>query len=373
MNRKQLTLSVVVLFALVVSACAPILVSQPQTPAEGFPTAAIATVPETESGEPLEVKVLTVAMFEVGESTGDFPGEVQLWVEGEEMTQEYDVTGAFSPVYCNKAGFCAMVTGMGTANAAASLMAVGLDPQFDLTKTYIMVAGIAGTPPDDGTLGAAAWAEWVVDGDLAHEIDSREIPESWDYPLFRLGCAEPWCDGGWSSGTDVFHLNADLAEWSYQLSKDVELFDSEGAPDYRANYPEGLPARQTPFVTKCDSFAASTYWHGALLSDWAEWWTDQLTDGQGNYCMSNMEDSGTLTSLSRLSDAGLLDLDRVAVLRTASNFDQQYPGQTAAESVRAENDGFMPSVQNAYRVGSAAAQHIVDNWEEWKDGVPSLP
>jgi purine nucleoside permease len=317
------------------------------------------------------VKVLTVAMFESGEPTGDFPGEAQLWIEGEGMSQEYAVPGAFSPVYCNEAGHCAMVTGMGTANAAASLMAVGLNPQFDLTQAYIVVAGIAGTPPDDGTLGAAAWAEWVVDGDLAHEIDAREMPETWDYPLFRLGCGEPWCEQGWASGTEVFHLNPDLTEWAYQLSKDVELFDSEGAPAYRANYPEDLPAREAPFVTKCDSFAAGTYWHGALLSAWAEWWTDQLTGGQGNYCMTNMEDSGTLTALSRLADAGLVDLERVAVLRTASNFDQQYPGQTAAESVRAENDGFMPSIENAYRAGSALTRHIMENWDEWQDGVPS--
>lgn len=366
MNRQQWTLSVVVVLALVVSACAPMLV-----PAE--PSGPGATAPEAEGAEPLEVKVLTVAMFEAGEPVGDFPGEAQLWIEGEGMTQEYDVAGAFSPLYCNEVGHCAMVTGMGTANAAASLMAVGLNPQFDLTKAYVMVAGIAGTPPDDGTLGTAAWAEWVVDGDLAHEIDAREAPEEWEFPLFRLGCGEPWCDEGWASGTEVFHLNPDLTEWAYQLSKDVELFDSEGAPAYRANYPEELAARQTPFVTKCDSFAASTYWHGALLSQWAEWWTNQLTDGQGNYCMTNMEDSGTLTALSRLSDAGLVDLDRVAVLRTASNFDQQYPGQEASESVRAENDGFMPSIENAYRAGSAVSRHIVDNWDQWNQGVPPRP
>ena len=42
-----------------------------------------------------------------------------------------------------------------------------------------MVAGIAGIDPEDGATGSAAWAEWVVDGDLGHEIDAREIPSDW--------------------------------------------------------------------------------------------------------------------------------------------------------------------------------------------------
>jgi purine nucleoside permease len=35
-------------------------------------------------------------------------------------------------------------------------MALGLDPRFDLTKAYWLVAGIAGIDPADGSLGCAA-------------------------------------------------------------------------------------------------------------------------------------------------------------------------------------------------------------------------
>ncbi len=58
-------------------------------------------------------------------------------------------------------------------------MALGMDPRFDLTKAYWLVAGIAGIDPADGSLGSAAWAEWVVDGDIGYEIDAREIPKDW--------------------------------------------------------------------------------------------------------------------------------------------------------------------------------------------------
>ena len=252
-------------------------------------------------------------------------------------------------------------------------MAVGLSDQVDLTRTYILVAGIAGIQPDDGTLGTAAWAEWVVDGDLACEIDAREIPANWSFPYFHLGCTEPWCDEGCTMGTEVYHLNPALTEWAYRLSRDVELAGSEKAWAYRLNFPEGTAARRAPFVTKGDITNSDTYWQGEILSDWAEWWTKQFTGGQGNYCMTTMEDTGTLTALSRLAAAGRVDLNRVMVLRTASDFDQPYPGQTTLQSLQADSGGYMLAIQNAYRVGSVVAQHIITHWDEWKDDVPPLP
>lgn len=315
--------------------------------------------------EVLKPYVVTIALFE---------SEAELWLEQTSLTHEVDVSGSFSPLHCNADGtHCLVITGMGTANATATLMALGLSNQLDLSQSYLLVAGIAGVDPKMGTLGSAAWAEWVVDGDLAHEIDSREIPGSWDYPLFHLGCSEPWCEDGWSAGTEVFHLNPALTAQAVRLSQNAKLATNEEATAYAARYPAGSAAREAPTVLQCDSFAASTYWHGKRLSDWAGWWTGQLTKGQGRYCMSNMEDSGVLTALSRLVEAGKVDLERVMVLRTASNFDQPYPGQSAQESISAGSGGFMPSIQNAYRVGSLVTRHILGNWPTWQEGVPELP
>jgi purine nucleoside permease len=320
------------------------------------------------------LKVLTVAMFKADDLSGAYPGEAQLWIEGEKLDQVIEVPGSYSPLYCNAAkDHCLVITGMGKANAATTIMAVGLSDQVDLTRAYILVAGIAGTQPDDGTLGTAAWAEWVVDGDLACEIDARKMPANWSFPYFHLGCTEPWCAEGWTTGTEVYHLNPVLTEWAYRLSKDVELADSEEAREYRLHFPEGTAARRAPLVTKCDCIASSTYCQGKMLSDWSEWWTKQFTGGQGNYCMSNMEDTGTLTALFRLAAAGRIDLNRVMVLRTASNFDQPYPGQTALQSLQADSGGYMPAIQNAYRVGSVVTQHIITHWDEWEDCVPPLP
>lgn len=313
-----------------------------------------------------EVKVLVITMFEVGELSGDFAGEAQLWVEGFGLDEVIEIPGSYSPLYCNADGICLMITGVGIANATASVMAVGLSGEVDLTSAYILIAGIAGVDPADGTLGSVAWVDWVIDGELAHLIDSREMPDTFDYPYFRLGCATPWCgtdEGATVRGTEVYHLNTALVDLAYEVTQDVELMDGDDAKAYRANYPEGLPAVESPSVIRCDSFSSSTYWHGALLSDWANWWSEQWSDGEANYCMTNQEDSGTLTALSRLDDMGLLDFSRVLVLRGASNFDQQSTTQTAGQSVRARSGGFVPSINNTYRVGSAFVNYLVENWD----------
>src|SRR5579864_1176135 len=103
----------------------------------------------TSSPPPIPVKVVVVTMFERGEDTGDTPGEFQLWVEREHLDQILPLPAGYHHVRLNKDGMLGMVTGVGTAKAAASVMALGLDPRFDFSKTYWMVAGIGGGDPAD--------------------------------------------------------------------------------------------------------------------------------------------------------------------------------------------------------------------------------
>src|SRR4029077_17926716 len=128
---------------------------------------------------PIRVKVVVVAMFERGEDTGDAPGEYQYWVEREHLDEIIDLPAGFHHLRMNKDGVLGLLTGVGTARAAASVMALGLDPRFDLSKAYWLVAGIGGGDPADVSLGSAVWADHVLDGDLSFEIDARQIPETW--------------------------------------------------------------------------------------------------------------------------------------------------------------------------------------------------
>jgi purine nucleoside permease len=40
------------------------------------------------------------------------------------------------------------------------MMALGMDPRFDLSQAYWLVAGIAGVNPLEASIGSAAWVEW---------------------------------------------------------------------------------------------------------------------------------------------------------------------------------------------------------------------
>src|SRR5580658_7594424 len=112
------------------------------------------------SDAPVKVRVVVVAMFEVGEDTGDVPGEFQFWVEREKLTRTWDFPQGERRLRSSEDGsILGVVTGVGTIHSAATIMALGLDPRFDLTEAYWVVAGIAGGDPNTVSLGSAAWAE----------------------------------------------------------------------------------------------------------------------------------------------------------------------------------------------------------------------
>src|SRR5258708_40190239 len=172
---------------------------------------------------PIPVRVVVVTMFERGADTGDEPGEFQNWVENEKLDRVIQFPQGFHHLRMNSDGVLGTVTGVGTARAAASIMALGLDPRFDLTKAYWLVAGIAGVDPEDASLGSAAWAEWVVDGDLGHEIDAREIPKDWKTGYVPLRKSVPYEQPRQSDVQGTFHLQPALVDCAVRLPHDVAL------------------------------------------------------------------------------------------------------------------------------------------------------
>jgi purine nucleoside permease len=271
-------------------------------------------------------------------------------------------------------GVLAMVTGEGTANSSTAVMELGMDPRFDLTHAYWLVAGIAGVDPEDASIGSAAWAEYVVDGDLAHEIDAREIPSDWPTGRFPLESSGPYDPQAHIvSESQVFQLNPKLVDWAYQLTHGIDLGDTPDLQRSRARY-KGYPnAQKPPFVLKGDDLASMTFWHGKLLNDWANRWVSYWTHGAGNYVMTDMEDTGTLLALTYLNRTGRVNKDRVLVLRTGSNYSMPPPGVTAAENMQKENSGYSalgPSVEAAYKIGSAVVGELLGKWSVYRDHPP---
>jgi purine nucleoside permease len=249
-----------------------------------------------------------------------------------------------------------------------------MDPRFDLTHAYWLVAGIAGINPQRGSIGSAAWAEWVVDGDLAREIDSREIPANWKTGYLPLRGSVPYEQPRDSSEGEVYHLEPGLVDWAFRLTEEVPLADSDGMRAERSRYAEAK-AQLPPFVMKGDTLSAGTFWHGRLLNDWATDWVQYHTAGKGEFVTTAMEDTGTLQSLTLLAKASRVDINRVLVLRTASNFDLPPDGVTPAENLArlklGQYPAYLPALEAAWKVGNTVVENLQRNWRKYRDVTPA--
>jgi purine nucleoside permease len=312
-------------------------------------------------------------MFERGEDTGDTPGEFQLWVEREHLDQVLPLAAGYHHLRLNKDGVLGILTGVGTAKAAASVMALGMDPRFDLSKAYWLVAGIGGGDPADVSLGSAIWADHVIDGDIAYEIDARDIPRDWPTGYVLLRKSRPYEQPVRSQlEGELYTLDPALVGWAFRLTKDVPLGDTAAIRAARARF-AGFPiALKPPFVTRGDTISSSTFWHGARMDAWANAWARYFSGG--NYMISAMEDTGTLQALTFLIHAGRVDLQRVLVLRTVSNYDREAPGSTAAESLKGlvmgSYSAYLPALEAAQIVGGKVVRYLVEHWADCESAIP---
>jgi purine nucleoside permease len=334
-------------------------------------TAATASAPPASAAQkapPADVhapKVMIISMF---------APERQVWIDNLGPWRDIKVPGLsadYPTVSCNRDAVCVMTTDMGHANAAASTMALWMSRRFDLSRTYFIVAGIAGINPEQGTVGSAAWARYLVDFGLQWEIDAREIPADWDGGYLGINTKSPNDAPPLDYHTEVFRLDEALVRVAYGLSRDKVLTDSDEARAARAHFPNP-PANQPPTVLQCDTAAGDTWFSGSLLGARATKWTQILTQGKGVYCTTQQEDNATYEALVRGAAQHQVDLHRVAVLRAGSDFDRQYPGQTAADNLLnyQAQGGFLIALQNLFIAGNPLVQTITGNWAAWQRGVP---
>jgi purine nucleoside permease len=323
--------------------------------------------------KPWPVRAVIVATFEIGADTGDAPGEFQFWVEREHLDEVVDFPGGVHPLRTNKEHtIIGMLSGTTLVNATASMMALGTDSRFDLTHAYFLINGIAGVDPQTASLGSAAWVDYVVN-DVAREIDSREAPADWPYGIFPTGSLAPnpptLKPVTWSS-SNLYPLNAKLVAWAYEQTKDLKLVDDPAAAAFRAGY-TGFPnAQRPPFVLIGSTLASNRYWHGKVMTQWARDWVKLYTGGKGTFAMTEMEDSGFMAAIARLAAMHRVDADRVLVLRTASNYSEENPGQTALESVSAPYSDARAALESAYLCGSTVLHSILAHWDVTYAKIP---
>jgi purine nucleoside permease len=334
------------------------------------------------------VKVMIINMF------GGADSEASAFTGNLKLTESIPVRG-LSPDYpnimCNSDDVCQMVAGEGHANVAASTMALVLSERFDLRRTYFLIAGIAGIDPNQGTTGSAAWARYLIDYGISWEIDAREIPgttadpttPAWPYGYLAIYPTDTTVQP-WNSlptiptpyHSEMYQLNEALLQKILSLTSTVNLTvnDNPTAQAYRGHYAQAA-AKAPPRVIQCDTTAGDTWYHGNYLGERAEAWTTLWTGGKGTYCTTQQEDNATYMALTRGAISGLVDLNRVAVLRTASNFDRPYPGESAWHSLcgcgpEGSSGGYAPAILNLWAASAPFIKDVVVHWNEWKHGIP---
>ncbi|KAH0537058.1 hypothetical protein FGG08_006128, partial [Glutinoglossum americanum] len=141
------------------------------------------------------------------------------------------------------------------------------------------------------------------------------------------------------------------------------LADSPAAEAYRASYagPGGAP----PAVVPCDVATSDVWFSGALLSSAFADYTRLLTNGSGTYCTTAQEDNATLEALLRGAMDKRVDFSRIVVMRTASDFDRPFPGESPqANLFEGDRQGaFEPAVKNLYLAGVKVVEGILGEWE----------
>ena len=323
--------------------------------------------------KPWPIRAVIVATFEIGNDTGDTPGEFQFWAEREHLDEVVEFPGGVHPLRTNKDHtVLGMVSGTTLVNATASMMALGLDTRFDLTHAYFLLNGIAGVDPKVASIGSAAWASFVIN-DVARQIDARDAPADWPYGFFPVDAKSPTPaavhPAGWFR-TNSYPLNAKLTGWAYAQTKDLKLGDDPKVAAYRAEYTTYPNAQRPPFVLMGDSFASDYFWHGKVMTEFARNWVRLYTDGKGEFVMTEMEDAGFMGAIERLQAMHKVDTNRVMVLRTGSNYTEPRPGHTAVESVTEQHPGTRLALESAWLCGSTVLHQILSHWDITRETVP---
>jgi purine nucleoside permease len=319
---------------------------------------------------PIEIKAVIVTAFEP--ASGPVPGEFRYWRDREGLTRELHFAFGLQPLCLSDDGVLGIVTGVGSARAAAAITALGLDERFNLTRAFWIISGVCGIDPSRGSLASVVLPEYIVDGDLTHEIDAREIPSGWPDGFVPIGKSTPYEPPRATRFNDddgiVFRLDAQLVRWACLESKDVELMDKPAIALRRREFLPAETAWRAPQVLRGDELSSTTFWHGKLLCERARRWVEYQTEGRAAYTITAMEDTGILHALLLLSRHQRVDFSRVLIVRAASNYDQQREGIDAATSLAETKvtsySAYLPALENGWRAGSRILHALLAAWPD---------
>lgn len=302
-----------------------------------------------------------------------FEPEMAVWHKRINFTNNITVPGLsplFPQVYCTEDyDLCNFVTGEGEINAAASVTALLASPQFNLSETYFLVAGIAGIDPAFGALGSATFARFAISVGLQYEVDARQAPKNWSTGYWAYGTDQPGKPPKTWYGTEAFELNENLRDRAAELATNATLTTSNVTLASIANKTNSLfnltATRQAPKILKCDVATSDVYFTGSLLGNATANFTKNVTNGTATYCMTAQEDSAILEAVLRNAQFGLTDYSRWVILRTASDYDRA-PARLSNDSVGFflynNTGGYEIALENLYSAGMPFIKDVLQQW-----------
>ena len=319
---------------------------------------------KTGKTEKTALKVIIIPKFEIGEMSGDFPGEAQLFYEKYCMgCEEVAIpnmckTGHF---YMNKdTGVGILVTGSGKTAAGLSLMAVLSSGRYDYSDAYIVSVGCAGGSVEECTLGDVILVTAACDYDLGHHVDVNER-ENTDTCVMWFG-DDSYVDYEYEA------MNYALYEKAYELIKDVPLQTTEKAKTVMAKNFQRSGDAVLPSVRLGTALSGDNYWKGEYGHETAKF----IAEFYGcayPYMATEMEE------VAIANTADCFDLRfRMVSLRAIVNMDVFMNGETPEstwgeytsynEKVENENtetlDIFEPAMHNLFDTGSIVIDAILN-------------
>lgn len=305
---------------------------------------------------PIPIRVVVVTAYAL---------EDKAWMA--EAPQKLEFPTGVAPLgYDPAKGVLVVRTGVGTNHAAITTFALATDPRFDLSKAYWVIAAIAGVNPAEASPGSAAWIGNVIDVDFGKWVDPREAPPEWEggYPPFQPPRAG-------RPDSVYYPLNIGLRDWAYDLTKAVPLPDTEALKTARARFSAYPNGSKPPFVLTGDEISGQAYWHGEMLTKRYAKLTTDFSGGKSRFVMTAMEDTGVANALRRLTAVGKADYDRLIVLRTASNYSQQAPGESPVDSMNRPYAGVGDAAAYAaHVVAGKVVDELAGNWGVYRDKIP---
>ena len=286
------------------------------------------------SAEAIPIKVLILPKFEIGDMSGDYPGEAQYYYERYlDGAETYPIRGGtVGNVLYVKDGVAMYVLGMGKVTAALNTLAVLSDTRFDFSDAYILSTGCAGSSKGNTVMGDVFVISAAVDFDMGHHADIREMEDQ---------TADTWFYDEGFADLAVIRLNPELTSKVWKITKDLPMETTEKTRSYMNAAFDGAEwAVRDPQVLRGTTVTADNYWKGeydhanALKMIRAYQCPDP-------YVATEMEDIAVCMAAKRM---GLLD--RVIIQRASVNMDVFMLGNTPEKLWLPDDDWEADLVEN---------------------------